>query len=198
MPASEKLRPFSIFLSSMSVSTRSMMSPICSMLIVNDTMSAQRRPSALVERLARDLRQVELDRRVQLVHHVVQLAQPLRERAVVGSQHGQHAGEHLLDGVADAQRLAGGQRDRQRRRRNRGRVEIARLRRIVGRRAWPAAAARRCAAMRSVKNTKISASAMLNTRWNSTTSRAGLEREAVDPALRSCRRMARRARSRSA
>ena len=45
MPASEKLRCFSIFLSSMSVSTRSMMSPTCSRLIVNDTMSAQRRPS---------------------------------------------------------------------------------------------------------------------------------------------------------
>ena len=61
----------SIFLSSMSGSTRSMMSPTCSMLIVNETMSAQRRPSLLVERLARDLRQVELDRRVELVDDVV-------------------------------------------------------------------------------------------------------------------------------
>ena len=45
MPASEKLRPLRIFLSSMSWSTRSMMSPICSMLIVNETMSVQRRLS---------------------------------------------------------------------------------------------------------------------------------------------------------
>ena len=45
-----------IFLSAMSISTRSMMSPTCSMLIVNEMMSAQRRPSLLVERLAGDLR----------------------------------------------------------------------------------------------------------------------------------------------
>ncbi len=44
-PASEKLRPLSIFLSSMSVMIRSTMSPTCSMLIVNETMSVQRRPS---------------------------------------------------------------------------------------------------------------------------------------------------------
>ena len=53
----------SIFLSSMSCRMRSMMSPICSMLIVNDMMSVQRRLSSFVERLAGDLRQVELDRR---------------------------------------------------------------------------------------------------------------------------------------
>ena len=46
MPASEKLRLLRIFLSSMSCSTRSMMSPICSMLIVNETMSVQRRLSS--------------------------------------------------------------------------------------------------------------------------------------------------------
>ena len=46
MPASEKLRFFLTFLSSMSCSTRSMMSPICSMLIVNETMSVQRRLSS--------------------------------------------------------------------------------------------------------------------------------------------------------
>jgi hypothetical protein len=45
MPASENWRPFLIFLSSMSISTRSMMSPICSMLMVKLMMSAQRRPS---------------------------------------------------------------------------------------------------------------------------------------------------------
>ena len=45
MPASEKLRLLRIFLSSTSCSTRSMMSPICSMLIVNETMSVQRRLS---------------------------------------------------------------------------------------------------------------------------------------------------------
>ena len=45
MPASEKLRCFPIFLSSMSESTRSMMSPTCSRLIVNEMMSAQRRLS---------------------------------------------------------------------------------------------------------------------------------------------------------
>ena len=45
MPASEKLRCLVIFLSTMSVSTRSMMSPTCSRLIVNEMMSAHRRPS---------------------------------------------------------------------------------------------------------------------------------------------------------
>ena len=45
MPASEKLRPLRIFLSSTSCSTRSTMSPICSMLMVKQTMSVQRRPS---------------------------------------------------------------------------------------------------------------------------------------------------------
>ena len=62
----------------------------------------------LLQRLARDLRQVELDRRVQLVDDVVHLAQPLGEDAVVGLEHRQHAGQHLLDDVADAQRLARG------------------------------------------------------------------------------------------
>ena len=47
MPASEKLRDFFTSLSSMSWRTRSMMSPICSMLIVNETMSVQRRLSSL-------------------------------------------------------------------------------------------------------------------------------------------------------
>ena len=46
MPASEKLRLFLTFLSSTSWSTRSMMSPICSLLIVNETMSVQRRLSS--------------------------------------------------------------------------------------------------------------------------------------------------------
>ena len=45
MPASEKLRPRLIFLSSTSCSTRSMMSPTCSMLIVNEITSVQRLPS---------------------------------------------------------------------------------------------------------------------------------------------------------
>ncbi|MCY1552358.1 hypothetical protein D9M68_887510 [compost metagenome] len=46
MPASEKLRCGLIFLSSMSMITRSMMSPICSMLIVKLMMSVQRRLSS--------------------------------------------------------------------------------------------------------------------------------------------------------
>ncbi|MCY1558613.1 hypothetical protein D9M68_955650 [compost metagenome] len=46
MPASEKLRPLRIFLSSMSSSTRSTVSPICSMLMVKLMMSVQRRLSA--------------------------------------------------------------------------------------------------------------------------------------------------------
>ena len=77
----EAARFLRIFLSSMSCSTRSMMSPICSMLIVNETMSVQRRLSSLRQRLARDLRQVELDRRVELVDRVVELAQLLGEHA---------------------------------------------------------------------------------------------------------------------
>ena len=40
-----------------------------------------------VERLARDLRQVELDSRVEVVDHVVLLAQPFGQRAVVGLEH---------------------------------------------------------------------------------------------------------------
>ena len=70
--------PCLIFLSSMSCSTRSMMSPICSMLIVNETMSVQRRPSSSSSASPRDLRQVELDRRVELVDDVVELAQLAR------------------------------------------------------------------------------------------------------------------------
>ena len=46
MPAAEKLRCFLIFLSSMSMITRSMMSPICSMLMVKLMMSVQRRLSS--------------------------------------------------------------------------------------------------------------------------------------------------------
>jgi hypothetical protein len=80
MPASEKLRPFLIFLSSMSISTRSMMSPICSMLMVKLMMSVQR-GFRLAQGLARDLGQVVLDGRVQLVHRVVQLAQVLGQLA---------------------------------------------------------------------------------------------------------------------
>ena len=57
IPASEKLRPFLIFLSSMSIRIRSMLSPICSMLMVKLMMSAQRRastsPSASREILVR-------------------------------------------------------------------------------------------------------------------------------------------------
>ncbi|EWS61413.1 hypothetical protein Y695_04533 [Hydrogenophaga sp. T4] len=44
-PASENSRPLRIFLSSMSSSTRSTVSPICSMLMVKLMMSVQRRLS---------------------------------------------------------------------------------------------------------------------------------------------------------
>ena len=70
--------PRRIFLSSTSCSTRSMMSPICSMLIVNETMSVQRRPSRSDSASREILRQVELDRRIQRVDRVVHLAQLLR------------------------------------------------------------------------------------------------------------------------
>ncbi len=162
---------------------RSMMSPTCSRLIVNDTMSAQRRLSRSVQRFARDLRQVELDRRVEVVDDVVHLAQALGELAVVGLEHRQHAGQHLLDDVADAQRLARGVGDGERRRVERGRVEVARLGRVV----WRAAAGSRRSATRaigSVRSMNSSASATLKTRWNSTTS---LRRRRA-PARRSERR----------
>ena len=70
----------------------------------------------LVERLARDLREVELHRGVQLVDDVVLLPQPRGQRAVVGLHDRQHAVQHVLDDVADAHRLARGVGDRQRRR----------------------------------------------------------------------------------
>ncbi len=89
---------------------------------------------ALVQRLARDLRQVELHRRVEVVDDVVLLAQALGQRAVVGLQHGEHAGQHVLDDVADADRLARRIGDGQRRGVERGRIEVARLGGIVGQR----------------------------------------------------------------
>ena len=92
------------------------------------------RPAAaflLFQRLVADLRKVELDRGVKVVDDIVHLAQSLRERAVVGPQHGQHSGKHLLDHVADPHRLARGVADREGRRGERRWVEIARLARIV-------------------------------------------------------------------
>ena len=85
----------------------------------------------LLQRLAADLGQVELDRRVKVIDDVVHLAQALREGTVVGPEHGQHAGQHLLDHVADPHRLARGIADRERRRGERRWVEVARLGRVV-------------------------------------------------------------------
>ena len=80
----------------------------------------------LRERLARDLRQVELDRRIELVDRVVELAQLLRELQVVLAQHRQDAAQHGLDDVGLVQRLARGARDRERRHVEGERVEMAR------------------------------------------------------------------------
>ena len=85
----------------------------------------------VVERLAADLREVELDRRVQFVHDIVHLAQTLRQLAVIVLEHDQHAGQHLLDDVADTHGLAHGVADGERWRGQRRRIEVARSRRIV-------------------------------------------------------------------
>ena len=199
-PASEKLRPLSIFLSSTSVMIRSMMSPTCSMLIVNDTMSAQRRPSLCLERLARDLRQVELHRRVQVVDDVVHLADSLGEHAIVGAEHRQHAVQHLLDDVADAQRFS------------RAAQEIAsagvssadgsRWRGFAGSSLAgfaTGAAARRCARSGAVKKMKPSGERDIEEAMERARPRApGSSFEPLDPCLRRARRTASARGSRSA
>ncbi len=58
-----------------------MMSPICSMLMVKLMMSVQRRLSSSPSASREISRQVVLDRRVELVHRVVELAQLLRPGA---------------------------------------------------------------------------------------------------------------------
>jgi hypothetical protein len=95
---------------------------------------------ALVQRLAADLRQVQLDRGVQLVHHVVHALHLARELAVVRAHRLEHPAEHPLHDVADAQRLARRVGKRERRRLERRRIEVAgarasRLVRIVGQQA---------------------------------------------------------------
>ena len=86
---------------------------------------------AFLERLAADLRQIKLDRGVQVIDDIVHLAQLFGEHAIIGLEHEQHAGQHLLDHVADAHRLAGGAANGQRRRSERRRIQVARLGGIV-------------------------------------------------------------------
>ncbi len=58
-----------------------------------------------VERFAADLRQIALDRRVQAVDLVVLAPQSLGQR-IVGAQHRQQAGQHVLHRIGEADRLA--------------------------------------------------------------------------------------------
>ena len=88
---------------------------------------------ALVEAVAGELGDVELDRFVERVDDVVAPRHVAGELAVVGHQRGHDVAQHGLDRVAHAQRLARGIGERQRRRFQRGFVEIARHRRVVSR-----------------------------------------------------------------
>jgi hypothetical protein len=84
-----------------------------------------------VQRLAADLGQVQFDRRIKIVDHVVHLAQPFRELQVIGAQHRQHAVEHDLNDVAQAQRFARRAAHRQRGRLQCGGIEILGLARGI-------------------------------------------------------------------
>ena len=127
MPASEKLRALRIFLSSTSCSTRSMMSPICSMLMVKRDDVGPAPALAFGQRLARDLRQVELDRRCTARRPCRPSARSCSASSqVVVADHRQHAAQHGLHHVGLVQRLARGAADGQRRRGQRHRVEVAR------------------------------------------------------------------------
>ena len=90
----------------------------------------------LAQRLARDLGQVVLDRRIELVDGVVELAQLLGQPQVVVADHRQHAAQHGLDDVGLVQRLArragDGQRRRGQRRAGRGGAGGPRTRRLLG------------------------------------------------------------------
>jgi len=81
--------------------------------------------------LAAELHQVDLDRLVQLVDHVVALADLARELAVVGAEHGQRVAQHRFQRVAHAQGLARRGGKRELRAVHRRRIEIARLGRVV-------------------------------------------------------------------
>ena len=85
---------------------------------------------ALVERVARELGDVELDRLVEPVDDIVQARHVAGELAVVGHQRGHDLAQHGLDGVAHAQRLARGIGERERRVFQRRFVEIARHRSV--------------------------------------------------------------------
>src|SRR5690606_3401722 len=85
------------------------------------------RPAAalvLVQGLARNLDQVVLDCRIQVVDGVVQIAHLFRELQVVGLDHVQHAAQHPFDDIGQVQVLSGGTGEGERRRRQRRRVEI--------------------------------------------------------------------------
>ena len=126
MPASEKLRPFLIFLSSMSM--QDALDDVADLLHVDGEADDVGPAPAflLAQRLARDLGQVVLDGRVELVDRVVELAQFLGQPQVVVLDHAQHAEQHGLDDVGLVQRLARGAGDGQRRRGQRRRVQVVR------------------------------------------------------------------------
>ena len=78
---------------------------------------------ALVEAAARQLGDVELDGLVELVDHVVHARHLAHQRPVVGHQRFHDLPQHDLDRISHAQGLAGGVRQGQRGRVERGFVE---------------------------------------------------------------------------
>ena len=58
------------------------------------------------ERLARDFRQVVLDRGIEIVDGVIKFAQLVGELAIILAQHGQQPQQHRLDHVSLVKRLA--------------------------------------------------------------------------------------------
>ncbi len=87
---------------------------------------------ALAQVLAGHARQVQLDRRVERVDVVVELADLLAQQRVAAAGHLQQVDQHLLDDVAHAQRLAHRVDQRQARRVQRRRVEVARAHAVLG------------------------------------------------------------------
>ena len=86
-----------------------------------------------VERFPADLRQVALDRRIETIDLVILAPQRFDQRQVVGLQHRQQAGQHFVNRVGQADRLARRVAERERRCVERDRVQVLRLADHVGR-----------------------------------------------------------------
>ena len=86
------------------------------------------RPIALplLEPIAREIGHVDFDRLVQPIDGVVHPRDLGRQLAIVVQKRGHHVAQHGFDGVAHADRLAGGVGERKRRRVERGFIQIPR------------------------------------------------------------------------